>query len=315
MRTSDNSTADPTVAPTVNFTGLWLPLITPFRHGAVDHAALARLVARYSKAGVAGFVACGSTGEAAALDDDEQLAVLATVLKAAGGLPVVMGLSGYNLAQTLAWTMQVSKEQVSKLRVAGLLVPPPHYIRPSQEGLLHWFQAIADASSVPVIIYDIPARTGTVIACDTMLTLAQHPNIRAVKDCGGDAAKTQTLIADGRLQVLAGDDAQIFSTVALGGAGAIAASAHVQTVQFAEVIRLLRNGEFAAARTAWVLLAPVIEAMFAEPNPASIKATLALEGWIENELRAPMMRARLPPFVVPADAQPPVQTGCSNRLF
>ena len=288
MCTSDHST----VGPTADFTGLWLPLITPFRNGAVDHAALARLVGHYSKTGVAGFVACGSTGEAAALDDDEQLAVLATVLDAAKGLPVVMGLSGYHLGQTLAWVKRVSKPPV-----AGLLVPPPHYIRPSQEGLLHWFRAIADASEVPVMIYDIPARTGTVIACDTMLTLAQHPNIRAVKDCGGDAAKTQALIADGRLQVLAGDDAQIFSTVALGGAGAIAASAHVQTGRFVDVIRLLRRGEVAAARAVWLPLAPVIEAMFAEPNPASIKATLALEGWIDNELRTPMMPAKLPPFL------------------
>jgi len=280
---------------TVDFSGLWIPLITPFHHGAVDHPALARLVEHYAKTGVAGFVACGSTGEAAALDEAEQLAVLDTVIKASAGLPVVMGLSGYNLPQTLAWVKTVS-QHLPQGRLAALLVPAPCYIRPSQTGLLHWFNAIADASPVPVVIYDIPHRTGVVMRCDTLLTLASHPNIRAVKDCGNSAAKTQALIADGRLQVLAGEDLQIFNTVALGGAGAIAASAHIHTAQFVEVIRLLHSGSQAQnplgpARAAWHALVPVIEAMYAEPNPASIKAALAAQGWIHNESRAPMMAA------------------------
>lgn len=272
-----------------DFSGLWIPLITPFHDGAVDHPALARLIQHYGKTGVTGFVACGSTGEAAALDDAEQLAVVDTILTSSGGQPVVMGMSGYNLVQTLAWLKILSSHPV-----AGLLVPAPHYIRPSQAGLLHWFGAIADASAVPLIVYDIPYRTGVTIERDTLLKLATHPNIRAIKDCGGDAAKTHALIADGRLQVLAGEDLQIFSTVALGGAGAIAASAHVQTERFVEVIRLLRTGALAPARAAWIPLVPAIEAMFAEPNPASIKAALAQQGWIENELREPMTRASLP---------------------
>lgn len=276
-----------------HFAGLWLPLITPFRKGAVDHPALTRLVYHYGTTGVAGFVVCGSTGEAAALDEAEKLAVLDTVVKAGGGLPIVMGLSNYNLPQTLAWV-----NVLSLYPLAGLLVPAPHYIRPSQAGLLHWFTAIADAARAPLIVYDIPYRTGSVIERDTLLALGQHPNIRAVKDCGGDPGKTQALIADGHLQVLAGDDAQIFATVALGGTGAIAAGAHLETNGFVDVIRLLGAGQLADARAAWTPLAPVIAAMMAEPNPASIKAALANQGWIENELRAPMMVAKLPPYIV-----------------
>lgn len=134
-------------SPTLSadFSGLWLPLITPFHNGAVDHPALTRLVQHYTKTGIAGFVACGSTGEAAALDDTEQLAVLDTVLLACDGLPVVMGLSGYHLPKTLAWVKTLSTRPI-----AGLLVPAPHYIRPSQAGLLHWFTAIAQASPTPV---------------------------------------------------------------------------------------------------------------------------------------------------------------------
>lgn len=268
------------------FSGLWIPLVTPFRHGVVDHPALAKLVQHYRLAGVTGFVACGSTGEAAALDDNEQLAVLDTVIQASDGLPVVMGLSGYHLQKTLAWTKTVTTRAV-----AGLLLPAPHYIRPSQTGVRHWFETIADTSTAPLIVYDIPYRTGTTMEVTTLLQLAAHPNIKAIKDCGGDSAKTQTIIAHGRLQVLAGEDLQLFTTIALGGAGAITASAHLHTAQFVKVIALLEVGALLQARAIWLTLLPVIEAMFAHPNPASIKSALAQQGWIENELRAPMTPA------------------------
>jgi 4-hydroxy-tetrahydrodipicolinate synthase len=268
------------------FSGLWIPLVTPFHGDAVDHPALARLVKHYVAAGVNGFVACGSTGEAAALDKSEQLAALDTALQASAGLPVVMGLSGYHLGETLAWV-----QTLATYPIAGLLVPPPHYIRPSQAGLQHWFTALADASNKPLIVYDIPYRTGAQLTLDTLLALAAHPNIRAIKDCGGDPGKTQALIADGRLRVLAGEDAQIFTTLALGGVGAIAASAHLCTAQFVAVLRCLQAGELQQARTLWHPLVPLIQAAFAEPNPALIKYALAQQGLLEDGLRLPMTAA------------------------
>lgn len=268
------------------FSGLWIALVTPFKDGAVDHPALAALTTRLRADCVAGFVACGSTGEAAALDKAEQLQVLETVLSAAQDLPVVMGVSGYHQGQVL--------EQVRALAhypVAGLLVSAPHYIRPSQEGLLHWFRTLADASAVPLLIYDIPYRTGATLTTETLLALAAHPRIEAIKDCGGNTAKTQALIADGRLQVLTGEDAQIFHALALGGAGAISACAHWQTPRFVELIALLRSGDLSAARPVWQALQPWVDACFAEPNPAPLKAMLAHAGWMRSELRAPMMPA------------------------
>lgn len=268
------------------FSGLWIALVTPFKDGAVDHPALAALTARLCADGVSGFVACGSTGEAAALDKAEQLQVLETVLSAAQGLPVVMGVSGCHQGQVL--------EQVQALAhypVAGLLVSAPHYIRPSQEGLLHWFRTLADASAAPVLIYDIPYRTGATLTTETLLALAGHPRIQAIKDCGGNPAKTQALIADGRLQVLTGEDAQIFHTLALGGAGAISACAHWQTPRFVELMALLRLGDLPAARDLWQALQPWVDACFAEPNPAPLKAMLAHAGEICNGLRAPMTAA------------------------
>jgi 4-hydroxy-tetrahydrodipicolinate synthase len=271
---------------TPDFTGLWIPLITPFHHDAVDHPALTRLVKHFASEGVAGFVACGSTGEAAALDKAEQLAVLDMVLAANTGLPVVMGLSGYHMEQTMAWVKTLCQQPI-----AGLLVPAPHYIRPSQAGLQHWFTALADCATQPLIIYDIPYRTGSQLTLETLLKLAAHPNIHAIKDCGGDAVKTQALIHDGRLQVLAGEDAQILATLGMGGVGAIAASAHLKTAQFVQVLAAMRRGDLAQAQALWQALPALVQAVFAEPNPALIKAALAHQGLIHNELRLPMMPA------------------------
>ncbi|MDZ7938656.1 MAG: 4-hydroxy-tetrahydrodipicolinate synthase [Rhodoferax sp.] len=271
---------------TESFTGLWIPLVTPFLNHAVDHAALKALVQHLHAQGIAGLVVCGSTGEAAALDDDEQLAVLNTVADAAAGLPLVMGVSGYHLPQMLAWVRTLNQRAL-----AGLLVPAPHYIRPSQAGLLAWFTAIADASTHPIMVYDIPARTGTVLQLATLRTLAQHPNIVAIKDCGGDVAKTQALIADGQLQVLAGDDTNLFSTLAQGGSGAIAVSGHVHTARLVQLMRWAQDGDLVRAQAAWRTWLPMLEPLFAEPNPAPIKALLAHLGWMQAELRAPMTTA------------------------
>jgi len=276
----------PTADTTTDFSGLWVALVTPFRDGAVDHTALAALVRRLADDGVTGFVPCGSTGEAAALDEAEQLAVLDTVLTAAGGLPVVMGVSGYHLGKATAWVRRLSERPL-----AGLLVAAPHYIRPSQAGVLEWFHAIADASTVPVLVYDIPYRTGVTIARETMLALAGHPRIRGIKDCGGDMAKTRAVIADGRLQVLTGEDHQIFATMAEGGVGAIAASGHVQTKRLVRLVRLLAENRLAEARAEWQPLQPLLEMLFAEPNPGPLKALLAHAGELRDELRSPMTRA------------------------
>lgn len=277
----------PASPTTPDFSGLWIPLVTPFLpvEGSlrIDHTALARLAQRMRAEGARGLVACGTTGEAAALDAGEQRAVLDTVLAAVPGMPVVMGLSGYHLGQA-----EEDAAALAALPLAGVLVAAPHYIRPSQPGLLQWFTRIADASTHPLVIYDIPYRTGATLQRDTLLQLAEHPRIAAIKDCGGDAGKTLALITQGRLQVLAGEDLQIFATVAQGGAGAIAASAHVATARFAHVIALLRTGELEAARRQWLPLVPLIEALFAEPNPAPLKALLSQQEQMGLGLRAPM---------------------------
>ncbi|WAG77389.1 4-hydroxy-tetrahydrodipicolinate synthase [Metapseudomonas furukawaii] len=266
------------------FSGIWVALVTPFDNGAVDFPALRHLARHLLDEGAAGLVVCGTTGEAAALSKAEQLAVLDALLEDIPGERLVMGLAGNNLAELLAFQAEVQRRPV-----AGLLVPAPYYIRPSQAGLLAWFETIADAASVPVILYDIPYRTGVRLELETLRRLARHPRIRAIKDCGGNAEVTQALIADGQLDVLTGEDNQILSTLCLGGSGAISAASHIRTRDFAALVERVTAGDLEAARAIFRSLQPLLRLAFAEPNPAPVKTLLAMRGLIRDELRAPML--------------------------
>lgn len=265
------------------FSGIWIPIVTPFADGAVDHVALRRLIGVYADAGVSGLVALGTTGEPAALDAREQDAVLATVLDAAGSLPVLAGVSGNRDA-----SVRERIRQLNELPVAGVLVSAPYYIRPAQRGLIDYFTGLADLSAKPVVLYDIPARTGVRLETDTLLTLAAHPRIEAIKDCSGSLDTRLALILDGRLKVLAGDDIDIFPTLCLGGSGAISASAHLRPERFVALHRAVAEGRLDDARAIYHTLVPLIHALTDEPNPGPVKAALAAQGLLRDELRAPM---------------------------
>ncbi|MPS82109.1 MAG: 4-hydroxy-tetrahydrodipicolinate synthase [Achromobacter sp.] len=268
------------------FQGVWVPLVTPFSGGAVDGGALRRLVRHYASAGVDGLVVCGSTGEAASLDDAEQLAVLDAVLTEAGRLPVIMGLAGNHQGHVL---QRLSAFGTRPL--AGILAPPPYYVRAGQEGAAAYFRRLADASRFPLVLYDIPYRTGTTLDTSTLLSLAAHPNVAAIKDCGGSLDKTLALIADGQMNVLAGEDLQTLSVLCLGGAGMIAAAAHLRPDLFVAMYRAVRNQQLDQARRLFHALAPVIRLAFEEPNPGPLKAQLGRQGLLTEELRQPMPTA------------------------
>lgn len=267
------------------FSGVWVALVTPFRDGQVDFPALRALAVHLVDAGAAGLVVCGTSGEAAALEEGEQRAVLDAVLEVVPAYRVVMGLSGNNQAAVLARLRRIQSRPL-----AGVLVPAPYYIRPSQQGLLTFFEAVADASHLPIILYDIPYRSAVSMELDTLRQLARHPRIVAIKDCGGDPRKTQSLIQDGVLDVLTGEDEQLFTTLCLGGSGAISAAAHLRTADFVAVVRLLQQGDLLAGRAVSRELLPLIRLAFAEPNPAPVKSLLAMQGLIVDELREPMLR-------------------------
>lgn len=265
-----------------DFSGLWVPLVTPFQAGQVDVAALRRLTHHLAQTDIRGFVACGSTGEAESLTHEEQLAVLDTVLASCGGKPVLMGLAGTRLDQMTAHLCAYAQRPI-----AGVLVSAPYYLRPAQAGIVAHFRALADASPVPLVLYDVPTRTGVQMTLGTLRTLAAHPTIQALKDCGGDETKTRALIADGRLAVLAGDDERVFGTLCMGGHGAIAASGHLMPQHHAELVSTTRAGQMQRARQLYHALTPLSQALFAEPNPSVFKAVLARQGWMSDELRPP----------------------------
>jgi 4-hydroxy-tetrahydrodipicolinate synthase len=273
------------VSRSIDLSGVWIPIVTPFRANRVDHEALAALARRLARDGVAGFVVCATTGEAPLLSEAERVEVLATI-RAATSLPLIMGASATTADEALRRI-----DAAAAHAPAAFLVTPPPYLRPSQDALRAFFTAIADASPAPLVLYDIPARTGVRIELETLLALAAHPNIVALKDCGGRVEQTERLIADGRLQVLCGNDNEWFSTRCLGGAGAIAASAHVCTRQFVEFDAALARGDLAAGRALWRRLKPLTVALFEEPSPGPLKALLAAQGECASELRAPMTAA------------------------
>ena len=269
-----------------SFQGIWVPLVTPFQHGAIDFVGLRRLVSHLLDKGVDGLVVCGTTAEAAALSKHEQLAVLDAVLEWVPADQVVMGLAGNNLTELL----QLQNE-ILKRPLAGLLVPPPYYIRPSQAGLEAFFKTVADASTVPIILYDIPYRTGIAFEQATLLNIVAHERIVAIKDCGGNQGNTLALLTSGKVDVLCGEDNQIFSALCLGAKGAIAASAHVHPELFVTLYQQIRDQRLAEGRATFFRLLPLIQSLFIEPNPAPVKTALALEGLIDDELRAPMQRS------------------------
>jgi 4-hydroxy-tetrahydrodipicolinate synthase len=269
-----------------SFQGIWVPLVTPFHNGAIDFVGLQRLVSHLLEKGVDGLIVCGTTGEPAAMGKHEQLAVLDAVLEQVPAHRVVMGLAGNNLTELLQFQSEILKRPV-----AGLLVPAPYYIRPSQAGLEAFFKTVADASSVPLILYDIPYRTGVAFEQATLLNIVSHERIVAIKDCGGNLNNTLALLTSGKVDVLCGEDNQIFSALCLGAKGAIAASAHVYPERFVALYQQVRDNQLAAARSTFFELLPLIQSLFIEPNPAPVKSALALEGLIDDELRAPMLRS------------------------
>ena len=269
-----------------SFQGIWVPVVTPFHDGAINFIGLRRLVSHLLEKHVAGIMVCTTTGEAASLSRLEQLAVLDAVLQQVPAHRVVMGLAGNNQIELLQFQAEVLKRPV-----AGLLVPAPSYIRPSQAGLEAFFRSVADASSAPIILYDIPYRTGVTFEQTTLLNIVAHERIVAIKDCGGNLANTLALLASGAVDVLCGEDIQIFNALCLGASGAIAASAHVRTEQFVTLWQQVRDNQLTEARATFMGLMPLINTLFMEPNPAPVKAALAMEGVIGSELRAPMQQA------------------------
>jgi 4-hydroxy-tetrahydrodipicolinate synthase len=266
--------------------GVWLPLVTPFRDRALDEVSLERLAGRYRQTSIAGFVIAATTGEGLTLDMGETRRLSEIVAAAAQGRPILLGLSGSD-THKLAGTLR----SIAPWPVDGYLVASPYYTRPSQDGLLQHFLALADHAARPIVLYNIPYRTGVNLKNDTLFRLAEHPNIVGVKDCCGDAAQSFDLLR-GRppgFAVLTGEDALFYDAIAQGADGGILVSAHADPEAFAAVRDRLLAGSRIEALARWRQLVDLARILFAEPNPAPIKHWLWRSGLIASpELRLPM---------------------------
>jgi len=271
--------------------GLWLPLITPFRDGELDEASLRRLVRHYAAGPVDGFILAATSGEGMSLRADE-LERLVTVtrseLSGSGRhLPILLGLSGASTAKMLD-----ALDETATWPIDGYLIASPYYIRPSQRGLLQHFTALADHASWPIVLYNIPYRTGVSLTNETLLQLAVHPNIVGMKDCGADRAQSIDFLArrPPAFRVLTGEDALYHEALTDGADGAILLSAHLETDAFASVRTLLKQGDRSGALACWKAISALTRLLFAEPSPAPAKYWLARRGLIDSaEVRLPMV--------------------------
>ena len=264
--------------------GIWVPLVTPLRHGALDLARLQMLTESMIDQGVHGLVVCGTTGEAATLEPGEQSAALAAVLEAAHQrCPVMMGISGSDTYAAASHVMQFEA-----FNLAGFLVSAPAYLRPSQQGMLRHFEVIADATSRPITLYNVPGRSGVNLELATVQKLALRPQFNAIKEAGGNLQQISDLVAHAPLATLCGDDALLFAALCAGSHGAISAAAQLRPDLFVQLYDLIAAQQLMQARALFQLLLPMIRLLFSESNPAPLKAVLAMRGLIREELRLPM---------------------------
>lgn len=278
------------------FQGIYVPVITPFHtDGSLDVASLSKLCDRLVADGIAGLVALGTTGEASALDASERALVIETCAKAVAGssTELVVG-AGTN---STASTIEHMQEAVAYTPDSYLIVTP-YYVRPSEEGIIAHFLAVADAADqadADVMLYNIPARTGRYVSTKALLTCATHKRIGGVKQAvGGIDDETATLLATApdTFSVLAGDDAFVAPMTLLGGRGGVCASAHLATSKWVELVDAALAGDVFRARELHEQLLPLVAAGFAEPNPVVFKGILAARGEIETDfVRLPLVPA------------------------
>lgn len=268
------------------FRGSATALVTPFfSDGAIDYETLGRLIDFQISSGTDALVPCGTTGESATMSEKERLGVIEyTVWKTAGRVPVVAGTGTNNTAQSVSLT-----KCAQHLGVDGILAVCPYYNKPGQDGILKHYQTLADCGS-PVIVYNVPGRTGCSIAPETLQKLSEHPNVAGVKDAGGSlqAAATVRNLCGDALPVYSGDDGCIVPFLSIGGVGVISVASNILPRVVHNLCEKWFSGDVAGAAADQIRLIPLIEALFRKTNPVPVKAALEFLGYPEQHLRLPL---------------------------
>ena len=270
----------------IDLSGCGTALITPFRNGEVDYDAFAALVDRQVAAGIDVLVPLGTTGETPCLEDEERIKVLQIAKEHSNGLPIIAGGGTNSLQHTIR-----SMRQLEPHGVDAFLIVVPYYNKPTQEGQYQYFKAVAESTDRPIVLYNVPGRTGVNMAAETTLRLAEIDNVVAVKEASGNREQIMEILrnAPEGFQVLSGNDDDTLWMMENGGAGIISVASNVAPVQMAQFIKAVREGRMEEAQAWNEKLTPLFNNCFVESNPIPAKAAMAAMGLIANELRLPLV--------------------------
>ena len=270
------------------FHGPITAIVTPFKNGQIDFEAYRKLIQFQIKGGISGIVSCGTTGEASTLSDDEQIEVISAAVEAIGGrVPLIAGTGSNETAHAVELSQRAQKAGAD-----GLLVVTPYYNKPTQAGLVAHFKAVAAAVKLPILLYNVPSRTGLNMLPSTAAELFGVRNIVGVKEASGNLAQSVEILrlTKGKMTVLSGEDPLYLPLLAIGASGIISVTANVAPKQMAELYEAFLNGDLKKARAYHERLWPVTKALFSETNPIPVKAALAMMGLIQEEYRLPLVK-------------------------
>ncbi len=265
--------------------GSMVALVTPFNNGKVDEGKLQELVDFQARNGTDAIVPCGTSGESPTLSYEEHKRVIEVVVRAAKGkIPVIAGAGSNSTAEAVMFT-----QHAQKVGADGVLVIVPYYNKPTQEGMIEHFRAVAKSVSIPVVIYNIPGRTGVNMLPETVAQLAKIKNIRAIKESTGNVEQAGQIMSLCDINVLSGDDALTVPLMALGAKGVITVAANIVPKEISQMVQCGLKGDFAAARKIHFKLMELFKVLFVQTNPIPVKAAMAMMGLIEDELRLPLL--------------------------
>jgi len=268
------------------FKGSIVAIVTPFKDGRIDEKALCELIEWHIPEGTNGIVPCGTTGESSTLDYEEHYRVIEITVKTANGrIPVIAGAGANSTDETIMIT-----KKAKDMGADGALLVTPYYNKPTQEGLYQHYKKVAEAVEIPIVLYNVPSRTGVNLLPSTVARLAEIKNIIGIKEATGDMKQVSEIIrlcGDG-FTVLSGDDFTTLALLALGGKGVISVSANVAPKDVSQMCKEWEDGKIEEARRLHFKLEPLNHAMFIETNPIPAKTALSMMGKIQEEFRLPL---------------------------
>ncbi len=266
------------------FEGSIVALVTPFRDGEIDFDQLDELVEFHVGAGTNGIVPCGTTGESATLSHEEHEAVIERVVrKVDGRVPVIAGTGSNSTAESLRLT-----GYAKKVGADGALLITPYYNKPTQEGLYRHYEAIANAIDIPIVLYNVPSRTGVNLLPDTAIRLAELKNIVAIKEASGSLDQATEILRSSDLVVLSGEETMTLPLMALGASGVISVAANLVPKEIVDMVDLMAEGDLQGARDIHMRLFPLFKVLFIETNPIPVKTAMSIVGLVRPEFRLPM---------------------------